>query len=389
MNLVFFSPHFPANGADFCDRLKRAGATVLGIGDAPYETLDPKLKRALSEYYRVGDMENEDETLRALGYFIHRFGRIARFESLNEHWLELEAQMRTDFNIFGTKLDFVRNLRSKSRMRAFFRKSGVATVPQHRVTSIEEVLHFLKRVDYPVVVKPDSGAGAAMTYKISNRAELDRFFAEKPADESFVMEDFVDGLVVTYDGVVDRAGQVIFASSTRYDQSVMDVVNTDGHMSYVCRPSVEPAVEDAGRRILKAFDVRERFFHIELFQTTKDDKVIALEVNMRPPGAWITDAMNFAYDTDVYATWADMVVSNTTPASASGKYYAGYASRKDHIRYRHDHAAVLAAWGENILRHQRIEKVFSKAMGDYAYLLRDRDPAGLRAAIDFIHATKD
>ena len=39
------------------------------------------------------------------------------------------------------------------------------------------------------------------------------------------MEDFVDGLVVTYDGIVDRAGEVIFAASTRYDQSVMEVVN--------------------------------------------------------------------------------------------------------------------------------------------------------------------
>ena len=39
MNFVFFSPHFPANGADFCDRLRKAGATVLGIGDAPYVSL--------------------------------------------------------------------------------------------------------------------------------------------------------------------------------------------------------------------------------------------------------------------------------------------------------------------------------------------------------------
>lgn len=388
MNFVFFSPHFPANSTDFCDRLQKAGATVLGVGDAPYEGLNQNLKQALAEYYRVGDMENEDQTLRALGHFIHRWGRLDRFESLNEHWLELEAQMRTDFNIFGTKLDFVRNLKSKARMRAFFRKSGVATVPQHRVTTLEEVLQFLKRVDYPVVVKPDSGAGAAMTYKISDRAELDKFFAEKPADTGFVMEDFVDGLVVTYDGIVNRAGEVVFAASTRYDQSVMNVVNTNGHMSYVCRREIEPAIEDAGRKILKAFDVRERFFHIELFQTNKDGKIIALEVNMRPPGAWITDAMNYAYDADVYSIWANMVVKDEAAPSPKGKYFAGYASRKDHISYRHDHAAVLAAHGDKILRSQPIEKVFSKAMGDYAYLMRARELAELRAAIDFIHETK-
>ena len=322
MNFVFFSPHFPTNGAEFCDRLKKAGATVLGIGDAPFDALDPKLKAALAEYYRIADMENEDQVLRALGHFIHRWGRLDRFELLNEHWLELEAQMRTDFNIFGTKLDFVRNLKSKSRMRAFFRKSGVPTVPQHKCSDLEGALHFLKRVDYPVVVKPDSGAGAAMTYKIANRAELDAFFADKPADVSFVMEDFVDGLVVTYDGIVNRAGEVVFAASTRYDQSIMDVVNTrrPHELCLLRRPSIRP-IEEAGRKILKAFDVRERFFHIELFQTTKDGRIIALEVNMRPPGAWITDAMNYSYDTDVYAIWANMVVKDEAGGPVQGQIF--------------------------------------------------------------------
>ena len=72
MNFVFFSPHFPSNGADFCDRLKKAGATVLGIGDAPYEALAPRLKNALSEYYLIADMENYDLIYRAMGHFIHK-----------------------------------------------------------------------------------------------------------------------------------------------------------------------------------------------------------------------------------------------------------------------------------------------------------------------------
>jgi len=240
-----------------------------------------------------------------------------------------------------------------------------------------------------VVVKPDTGAGAAMTYKIATRAELDEFFATKPADTSFVMEDFIDGLVVTYDGIVNRSGEVIFAASTRYDDSIMEVVNRNDHMSYVCRPDIEPAIEDAGKRILKAFDVRERFFHVELFQSNKDGRIIALEVNMRPPGAWMTDAMNYAYDVDVYGIWADMVVKDARDGPWTGKYYAAYASRKDHIAYVNDHAAVLAAHGDKILHHQRIEKVFSKAMGDYAYQMRAPKLADLRAAIDFIHAVKD
>ncbi len=386
MNFVFFSPHFPSNGADFCRGLKKAGATVLGIGDAPYDSLSKTLKDSLSEYYRIVDMEDYDQTYRAMGHFIHKWGRIDRFESLNEHWLELEAQIRTDFNIYGTKLDYVQNLKRKSRMRAFFRKSGVATVPQGKASDRAGALTFLRRVGYPVVVKPDSGSGAAMTYKIANQQDLDKFLAEKPDDVSFVMEDFVDGLVVTYDGLANRDGEVIFASTTGYDQSVMDIVNTDGHMSYVCHPVIDPAVEEAGRKILKAFDVRERFFHIELFQTRKDRKIIALEVNMRPPGAWITDAINYSHDVDIYQMWADMVVKDAVPEPSKGKYFTAYASRKDHLRYRHDHQAVLAAHGDKIVHHQRIEKIFSKAMGHYAYQMRAKKLEDVRKAVDYIHA---
>ena len=43
MNFVFFSPHFPTSGSDFCDRLKKAGATVLGIGDAPLRQSRPPI----------------------------------------------------------------------------------------------------------------------------------------------------------------------------------------------------------------------------------------------------------------------------------------------------------------------------------------------------------
>jgi len=384
MNFVFFSPHFPANGTDFCDRLKKAGANVLGIGDAPYDSLDPVLKRALSEYYRIADMEDYDQAFRAMGHFIHKWGRIDRFESLNEHWLELEAGIRTDFNVFSTKLDFVKNLKRKSRMRAFFRKSGVETIPQRKCSDRAGALTFIRRVGYPVVVKPDSGSGASNTYKIANAKELDAFFRDKPEDVTFVMEQFISGLVVTYDGLANRDGEVVLAASTRYDQSVMDVVNKDLHMSYVCRPTIDPAIEEAGRKILKAFDVRERFFHLELFQT-KEGRVIALEVNMRPPGAWITDAINFTYDIDVYGEWANMVVNNKAGGPFTGKYFTAYASRKRHIRYRHDHDAVLAAHGDKIMRHNAIEEVFSRAMGNYAYQFRAKTLEEVREAIRFIH----
>jgi hypothetical protein len=38
------------------------------------------------------------------------------------------------------------------------------------------------------------------------------------------------------------------------------------------------------------------------------------------------------------------------------------------------------------MHHQRIEKIFSKAMGNYAYQMRHNDKAVLREAVNYIHA---
>ncbi|KAA6311139.1 L-arginine-specific L-amino acid ligase, partial [termite gut metagenome] len=137
MNFIFFSPHFPPNSTEFCFYLKEYGANLLGIGDAEYSSLNDRLKYSLTEYYRVTNMEDYDQILRAVGFFTHKYGKIDRFESLNEYWLELEAQIRTDFNINGTKTDFIQNLKRKSQMKSFFEKSGVQTVKCHKYTDRE------------------------------------------------------------------------------------------------------------------------------------------------------------------------------------------------------------------------------------------------------------
>ena len=48
MNFVFISPNFPVTYWNFCDRLKRGGVNVLGIGDASYDSLDENYNISLS-----------------------------------------------------------------------------------------------------------------------------------------------------------------------------------------------------------------------------------------------------------------------------------------------------------------------------------------------------
>ena len=105
MNVVMVSPHFPPNFYHFCAALRRAGANVFGIADAPYDELRPELQEALTEYYRAPNALDYDQLLRGVAYLTFRHGKMDWLESHNEFWLETDARLRTDFNIPGIKND--------------------------------------------------------------------------------------------------------------------------------------------------------------------------------------------------------------------------------------------------------------------------------------------
>ena len=170
MNLVFISPNFPTYYWNFCKSLRERGVTVLGIGDAPYDDLVNETKESLVEYYRVNNLQNYDEVYRAMGFFIGKYGRIDYIESQNEFWLELEAQLREDFNIHhGLRPKELEVMKFKSKMKDVYKKANVPTAKYKVFKDDQELLDFCKEVGFPIVVKPDNGVGASSTYKLKNK----------------------------------------------------------------------------------------------------------------------------------------------------------------------------------------------------------------------------
>ena len=382
MNVVMLSPHFPPNYYNFCAQLRRLGVTVLGLADEPYELLRPALKDALVEYYRVDDMHNYDQVLRGCGYFTHRYGKLDRVESHNEYWLETDARLRTDFNIYGVNNEEIKNIRLKSRMKRVFAKAGVAVARGALVHDVTQARRFIKEVGYPVVAKPDAGVGAAATFKIHTPQELDAFFAQKP-NVDYIMEEFIDGQICTFDGLTDRAGTPVFYTSHQYSQGVMETVNDLLDIYYYSLREIPKDLEEAGRRTLIAFDVRERFFHMEFFRTSSG-QLVALEVNMRPPGGLTMEMFNYANDLDMYREWANIVAFDRFTTDYSRPYHCAYIGRRFASTYRHSDPEILHELGHLILYHDRIDYIFSGALGDYGYLVRSPDLEEIKSIVRFI-----
>jgi hypothetical protein len=348
--------------------LRRFGATVLGIADEAYDLLRPELRHALNEYYRVTDMHDYDQLVRALGYFTHRYGKLDRIDSHNEYWLETEARLRTDFNMDGPRAENVNRIKRKSEMKKIFIKAGVDVARGKVIRYPADAHEFIAQVGYPVVAKPDIGVGGAGTYKIESELDLEAFLYSKPNIDYF-MEEYILGTIQTFDGLTDQRGRIVFFTSHQYSQGIMETVNQDDDIYYYSLRDIPKDLEDAGRRIVRAFGLKERFFHFEFFRTP-DNRIVALEVNMRPPGGLTTDMFNFANDIDVYREWANIVVNNRFEASATRPYHCCYIGRKQNKTYLLSNEQVFQRYGNLVVHHEVISGVFSQALGNYGFLIR-------------------
>ena len=103
----------------------------------------------------------------------------------------------------------------------------------------------------------------------------------------------------------------------------------------------------------------------------KKGDIFGLEVNMRPPGGYSPDMMNFANDIDVYQIWANMVCYNQGYFDPEQRpYCCVFASKRKNGTYVHSDEDVFAAYGPNISMHESIPEALSGAMGDLAFIAR-------------------
>ncbi|HIT43369.1 TPA: ATP-grasp domain-containing protein [Candidatus Avacholeplasma faecigallinarum] len=378
MNFIFISPAFPKNYYNFCDRLKKNKVNILGIGDTPYNELDQKVKNSLTEYYKVNSLENYDEVYRAVAFFAFKYGKIDFLESNNEYWLRQDAKLRTDFNITGAKIDDVISFTSKSNMKEFYTKAGVPVARYKFCTSIDEDLKFINTVGYPVVVKPNVGVGAQATYKIQSEEDLRNFY-KKGFQVPYIMEEFIDGNIVSFDGICDANSNVVFCDNEIFPPSIMDIVNENLDLSYYVNKEVPNDIYVVGQKVLKAFNIKSRYFHLEFFRLKHDKHglgkagdIVALEVNMRPPGGFTPDMINFAQSVDTYQIYADIICYNEIRNVNLNhpKYYCIYAARRDRYSYKHSTNEIINLYKNCICMHERMSDVLSAAMGNEFFIAK-------------------
>ena len=396
MNLIFISPHFPQTYWHFCAGAKANGVNVLGIADTPYDQLPWELRQNLTDYYQVQHLEDYGEMYRAVAWFAHKYGKIDWIESNNEYWLEQDARLRTDFNVTtGIGADRVAAIRNKSEMKKYYALGGIPTARQIKAAEgLRAVKAFVKQTGYPVIAKPDGGMGASGTAKIHDGKELEAWFGAHPQNYGlFVIEEFITGLLVSYDAIYNAQGEPVFENNTVFPTPIMEIVHDNLDTCYWTNKTVPARLAAIGRRTVKAFGIKSRFVHLEFFQLDRDraglgrkGDYVGLEVNMRPPGGYTPDMMNYAHSTDVYQIWADMVAFDEARKPQGEQFYCAYAGRRDGKSYRHSHQEVLERYGAALCMVERVPDALSDDLCNMAYMARFTDKKDIRPFFEYVTA---
>lgn len=389
MNFIFISPNFPESYWMFCQGLKKHNVNVLAIGDAPYDELSNDLKNNVNEYYKVGSMENYDEMLKAVAYFTFKYGKIDWIESNNEYWLKQDARLRKDFNVKnGFSYEHMCTIQCKSKMKEFYAKAEIPTARYEMASTYDAAKAFIEKVGYPIVIKPDVGVGSSDTNKIKNDADLQKYF-ETPRFVPMIMEEYIDGSTFSFDGLADSNSDILFMTNHLYRESIMDAVNNKDTMGCYSAINIAEDIVDAGKRCLKAFEVKNRFFHFEFFRLNSDCEgvgkkgdIVGLEVNMRPPGGFLPDLINYANDCNVYQLWADMMIKDCIEHQQVRKYSSGFCGRFDTQSYKYTSAQIKEMYPFNVLMTKRLPKALAEGMGDEVITARFESEEKMLAFFD-------
>ena len=382
-NFIFISPNYPESYWMFCRGLKRAGARVLAIIDTDYDQLHSELKANIDDVYRVSSFHNYDEVYKAVACFAAKYGKPNWIESNNEAWLALDARLRDDFNVkSGFSEARIHEFQSKSAMKDYYRKAGLAVADYLLPQTEEQAVDFGRKHGFNLVLKPDHGVGASFTYHIRSENDLRHFWKEaSKLGEPMILEQYVDGEVTTLDGLADGEGKIRFLCGMDYVSNCMDSVQNHDSIGTYYNFSIDDKHAAIAQRVVDSFGIRNRFFHGEYFRLKSDVEglgkkgdYIALEMNFRPPGGFCPDLINYSYDQDIYSLWADLLLNQKCPDLPSAPWSAGFVGRRTGVDYQNSIEKLMHKYSHELLGVEMLPPAFASAMGDVTIKARFSTP---------------
>ncbi|MFE9423995.1 ATP-grasp domain-containing protein [Kitasatospora sp. NPDC006697] len=246
--------------------------------------------------------------------------------ALSEFDLELGGELRERLGVPGKRPAEVRLVRDKVVMKAAVAAAGLRVPTNRPVETAEQVREFAATDGYPFVLKPRGGADSQGVHVIGEPADLERVLAAGEDLTGYQCEEFIDGNLYQVDGVV-AGGELRTIRSWRCVGSCLDfatgtpfgsVVNDDAEF--------EARVVEFARGVLKALDLTDEVFHLEVFRANGTDELVFLEIGARAGGGQLRFVWEEVYGLDLIeaSVHVQLGLERDYPTAEVGGEVGGY-----------------------------------------------------------------
>ena len=353
MDVLMFSPGFPAEMPFFTRGLAEVGARVFGIGDQPVAALPDLAKAHLTGYVQTRNLWDADGLLADL----RRAGvRPDRVECVWEPGMLVAARLREALGLPGMKVEETLPFRDKEIMKQALDAAGLRTPRHARCTTADEMRDAAERIGFPLIVKPIAGAGSADTYRVDDDEGLEEVLHKTRHVPEVSVEEFIRGEEYTFDTIC-ADGEILYWNIAWYRPAPL-LARTEQWISPqtitlrdVEAPHLAPGRE-LGRAVIEALGFRTGFTHMEWFLTADGEAVFG-EIGARPPGARSTEIMNYGSDIDVFTGWAEASCHGRLSQAVERKYNAAVifkrAEGEGRIRHIEGLEHLLHDFGEHVV----------------------------------------
>ena len=218
--------------------------------------------------------------------------------------------------------------------------------------------------------------GASDSYKISSNEDKNTFFQTKK-EFTYIIEPFIEGLIISYDGIVNHQGEVVFATSHVFPVANDEIAKGRVDDFYYSTPVIDPTLKEIGNNVIKAFGHKGRISQLDFFTSSvttsfaTEGEYIGLEVNMRSPGGYIPDMICQAYQVDYYDLYAKMMSGQTIVLDDSRKQFYGLevSRRKEELmNYFYSNEEIIKMYTQFLVDAGLYPEVLAAGMGDYYFV---------------------
>ena len=319
-HIAFVAPHFLENTNRYLSAFAGLEGVKLSVISAdPASALPAALAEKIAGHYRVQNVGDGAQLARAARALKASAGPIDRLSGALEQLQLPMAQARDLAGIPGMGLQIAQRFRNKDLMKQVLRAHGVPVAQSALVSSFEELRRFVRKVGFPIIVKPQAGLGARSTERVETEADLEALpgLGLTPTHHRPLQaEQFVVAREHTCE-TVSIHGKGVWRSGTRYFPSPLEVLETPWVQYCVLLPlEAEPTwtkfapVNEAALQALFGPNPQvtgTALTHMEWF-LCEDGAMLVNEVGARPPGVHIMPLMGLTHGgVDMISAWAELI----------------------------------------------------------------------------------